>query len=272
MLILNWKLALAILGVVPFIGLTFRYVLRKVRSLFMQSQQSIDTLNRVINESILGAALIRILNAQQIEYDKFLAANAKARDLGLSILRIVSAALVPAITFAVNVAVVVILAVGGNFRHRRNDVIGRLHGFQYLSCRSHLPDHADRIHEQRDRDGRSILCDRLSATLNAPEEPKRTHPYSSLHGEVSMEKRHALTSAIRRPLRMYRSPQSLAPRTAIIGPTAAGKTQILHLLDRSVEDQRPGRSFTMAIHWKSSIPKRFIVRSDLYSKTARFLI
>jgi len=85
LLSINWRLGLAILGVVPFIAITFQLVLRKVRTLFKKSQEAIDWLNRIINESILGASLNRQLNTQQIECQKFLQANAEARDLGLSI-------------------------------------------------------------------------------------------------------------------------------------------------------------------------------------------
>src|ERR1700677_208865 len=80
---INWKLALGVLGVVPFIAITFQLVLRKVRTLFKKAQEAIDWLNRLINESILGASLIRLLNTQQIECHKFLQANAEARDIGL---------------------------------------------------------------------------------------------------------------------------------------------------------------------------------------------
>ena len=114
LLSINWRLGLAILGIVPFIAITFQLVLRKVRTLFKKAQEAVDWLNRVINESILGASLIRLLNTQQIEYQKFMAANAEARDLGLSILRLF-ASLIPSITLAVNVATVVILALGGHF-------------------------------------------------------------------------------------------------------------------------------------------------------------
>jgi ATP-binding cassette subfamily B protein len=114
LLSINWRLGLAVLGIVPFIAITFQLVLRKVRSLFKKSQEAIDWLNRVINESILGASLIRLLNTQQIECQKFMEANTEARDLGLSILRLF-ASLIPAITLAVNVATVIILALGGHF-------------------------------------------------------------------------------------------------------------------------------------------------------------
>lgn len=227
MIVLNWKLALAVLGVVPFIGLTFRYVLLKVRAMFMQSRQTIDVLNRVINESILGAALIHILNAQQTEYDKFVAANAQARDIGLGILRLF-AALMPAITFAMNVAVVVILAVGGNFVIAGTMSLGDFTAFNtYLSILIYpimLLGFMSNVIASA-----GVSFDRIGAVLNAPAEPERAHLHSTLHGEVSMEnvtldfgEKKALNnvSFIARP----------GTKTAIIGPTAAGKTQILHLL------------------------------------------
>ena len=83
----------------PIIGVTFFVVLGRVRKLFTKAQEAIDWLNKVINESILGAALIRLLNSQHYEYEKFVAANTQARDISLSILRLF-AGLIPVIMFA----------------------------------------------------------------------------------------------------------------------------------------------------------------------------
>ena len=88
---LDWRLGLAVLAVLPIIGGTFFVVARRLRTLFTKGQEAIDRLNKVINESILGAALIRLLNSQQIEYDKFVLANARARDISLAILRLFAA-------------------------------------------------------------------------------------------------------------------------------------------------------------------------------------
>ena len=85
-----------------------------MRTLFKRGQEAIDWLNKVINESILGAALIRLVNSQQVEFDKFLAANTEARDISLSILRLF-ASLIPVIVFATNLATLVILTLGGRF-------------------------------------------------------------------------------------------------------------------------------------------------------------
>src|SRR4029453_2374419 len=86
LLSIDWQPALAVLAALPVIGVTFVLVLRRVRKLFTKAQEAIDWLNKVINESILGASLIRLLNSQQHEYEKFIAANTQARAISLGIL------------------------------------------------------------------------------------------------------------------------------------------------------------------------------------------
>jgi len=88
LILINWKLALAVISIVPVIGGTFFIVLRKVRVLFKRTREIIDSLNKIINESIMGSALIRVLNSQQPESMKFLEKNLESRNLGLSILRL----------------------------------------------------------------------------------------------------------------------------------------------------------------------------------------
>lgn len=224
---LDWRLALAILGVVPLIGLTFRFVQIRVRKLFMESQQAVDTLNRVINESILGAALIRILYAQHFEYDKFVAANAKSRDIGLSILRLF-AALIPAVTFSVNIAAVIILALGGNFVIAGTMSLGDFTAFNtYLAILIYPIMLIGFMSNVIAAAGASYA--RLSSILHAPETEKRIYPHSTLRGEVRLEN-VSLDFGEKHALKNVSLTASAGTKTAIIGPTAAGKTQILSLL------------------------------------------
>jgi len=103
-----------VLAIVPIIGITFAFVFSKVRVLFKASQETIDWLNRIIDESILGSALIRLVNSQMFEYQKFLAANQKAKEIGLKILQLF-AGLMPIIALSSNLAVLIILLLGGHF-------------------------------------------------------------------------------------------------------------------------------------------------------------
>jgi len=113
MLGIDSNLTLAILSLMPFIGLAFWLALGGCINCY-QSQEAIDWLNRVINESILGAATVRILNSSQHEYKKFIEANERSKNLGLKILKYF-AGLFPAVNFIANLAALIILALGGHF-------------------------------------------------------------------------------------------------------------------------------------------------------------
>lgn len=224
---INWRLALAVLGVVPFIAITFQLVLRKVRTLFRKSQEAIDWLNRVINESILGASLIRLLNTNQIEYQKFMQANAEARDLGLSILRLF-ASLIPAITLAVNIATVVILGLGGHFVIAGTMSLGNFTAFNsYLAILIFpiiLIGFMSNVIAQA-----SASYMRIGMVLNAPEPAHAPGIVTPLRGNVAMEN-VSLAYGDKLVLKNVSFQIKAGTKTAIIGPTAAGKTQLLYLL------------------------------------------
>src|SRR3569623_1525314 len=133
LLTLNWKLALVVLHVVPVIGGTFLYVLGHVRKLFTRAQEAIDKLNSVISESILGAALIRLLNSQKLEQEKFQEANGEAKAIGMKILGLFSS-LIPIISFATNLATLANLLLGGYFVIEGSMTIGSFTAFNsYLA-------------------------------------------------------------------------------------------------------------------------------------------
>jgi ATP-binding cassette, subfamily B, bacterial len=220
LLSINWRLGLAI-------PITFQLVLRKVRTLFRKSQEAIDWLNRVINESILGASLIRLLNTQQIECDKFLQANAESRDLGLSILRLF-ASLIPAITLATNVATVIILMLGGHYVIAGRMSLGNFTAFNsYLAILIFpiiLIGFMSNVIAQA-----SASYMRINAVLGAPEEEQAGHLPADLRGDVAMDN-VSLSFGEKRVLKNVSFTIPAGTKTAIIGPTAAGKTQLLYLL------------------------------------------
>jgi ATP-binding cassette subfamily B protein len=126
--LINWKLALVVLLIIPIIGGTFFLIIRRVRKYFRLGQEVIDRLNRVINESILGSALIRVLHAESEENQKFLTVNTDARTIGLNILRMFSI-LIPIITFVSGMASISILSLGGYFVIHGSMSLGDLAAF-----------------------------------------------------------------------------------------------------------------------------------------------
>ena len=227
LLTINWRLGLSVLGVVPVVGGTFFFALRKVRILFKRGQEAIDWLNRVINESVLGATLIRILNSQRFEAEKFSAANAESRDIGLAILRIMSA-MIPAITLAVNLATIIILLLGGRFVILGNMTLGEFTAFNsYLALLIFpiiLLGFMSNIMAQA---GASYM--RLGAVLMAPEAKKSGTLRRDLRGDVAVEN-VSLAFGDKEALKNISFAAKSGTKTAIIGPTAAGKTQLLYVL------------------------------------------
>ena len=226
---LNWRLGLAVLAVLPIVAGAFFVVARRLRTLFTQGQEAIDGLNKVINESILGAALIRLVNSQQIEFDKFVLANARARDISLSILRLF-AALIPVIIFATNMATLVILTLGGRFVIGGSMTIGEFTAFNSYLIILVFPvimiGFMSAIMGQA-----SASYARIARVLEAPDREAAGTLDVTLRGDLALCD-VSLTLGGKPVLTRVSFTAAAGSRTAVIGPTAAGKTQLLYLLAR----------------------------------------
>lgn len=227
LLLINWKLGLAVIAVLPIIAVTFQVVLAKVRALFKQAQQAIDRLNKVISESILGAALIRLVNSQEGEYAKFVAANTEARTLGLRILRLF-AALIPVIIFSTNMATLMILTIGGRFVINGSMSLGNFTAFNSYLAILIFPviviGFMSNVMAQA-----SASYARLGMVLGAAPPPPRGNVAAPMHGDIALQNVD-LTLGGKRVLKDVSFTVTAGTRTAVIGPTAAGKTQLLYLL------------------------------------------
>lgn len=227
LLSINWKLALAIVAIIPVIGITFFLVIKKVSVLFKQSREVIDWLNKVINESILGAALIRVINSQQLENVKFLSANTKAKDLGLSILNLF-AGLIPVIIFVANLAVLTILILGGHYVINDSMTLGDFSAFNSYLALLIFPiiviGFMSNVIAQA-----TASYGRISQVLNQENTITSGVVTATLQGEIEVKNVNVSygQKPVLKDVSLLLKPGS---RTAIIGPTAAGKTQLLYLL------------------------------------------
>jgi ATP-binding cassette subfamily B protein len=227
LLSINWKLGLAVLVVLPVIGITFKVVLGRVQKLFTKAMQAIDRLNKVINESILGAALIRVIHSQQLEYKKFLEANAKALGLGMRILNLF-ASLIPVIIFTANMATLAILGFGGHYVILGTMSLGDFTQFnQYLSQLIFpiltLGFMSNLIAQAQASFGR------ISGVLNAPEPVDKGTIVKELNGDIELAG-VGISFAGKEALKDVSFRVKGGSKTAVIGPTAAGKTQLLYML------------------------------------------
>lgn len=227
LIMINYKLAVPIIATIPLIGGTFFIVLRKVRVLFRRGREVIDWLNKVINESIMGSAIIRVLNSQQSEYHKFLEANTDARNIGLGILRLF-AALIPIVTFVGNLGMLIILMLGGHFVITGNMSLGDFAAFRsYLSLLIFpilMIGFMSNIIAQA-----SASYLRINEVLETPDPLEPGTIKEPLQGNIEL--RQVSLSYDEKPiLKDISFSVNSGTQVAIIGPTAAGKSQLLNLL------------------------------------------
>ena len=228
---INWKLALAVLVIVPIIATTFFMVFRKVKTIFRKSRKVIDGLNRIINESILGSALIRVLNSQQPESRKFLEKNVESRDLGLSIVRLFSV-LIPVVMFVSNLAVVTILALGGHFVVAGTLSLGNFAAFNSYLIMLIFP--ILMIGFMSNIIASSTASyERIRQVLEAPPPKEPGTIQSDIRGNILLEN-VSLSYGEKPVLKNVSLSIKEGSKTAIIGPTAAGKSQLLYLLSNLV--------------------------------------
>jgi ATP-binding cassette subfamily B protein len=224
---INWRLALAIVAIIPIIGGTFFFVLKKVRAIFIKSRAVVDRLNKVINESILGAALIRVINSQQLEYDKFLAASTEAKNYGLSVLRLF-AGLIPVIIFTANMAALTILALGGHFVINNTMTLGDFAAFNsYLSLLIFpilVIGFMSNVIAQA-----TASYQRINVVLEIPDIADSGTIKDALKGNIALNNVSVLYGE-KPALKNISFTVESGSTLAVIGPTAAGKTQLLYLL------------------------------------------
>jgi ATP-binding cassette, subfamily B, bacterial len=227
LLITNWKLALVVLALISVIWVARSIIMKKIRKFFREVQGIIDWLNKVINESILGAALIRVLNTQHQENNKFIEANTKARNIRLTIIRYL-AILIPVITFVASLSSMVILLLGGHFAITGSMSLGDFSAFYSYIGMMIFPiimiGFMANIIAQS-----SASYERIVALLSA-EGPQKTGTLSvQLTGSVQLDE-ITLRFGEKKVLDDISLAIQPGTRTAIIGPTAAGKTQLLYVM------------------------------------------
>ncbi len=224
---IDWQLGLIVICITATIGVTFYLVLKQVKALYKKSREVIDRLNKVISESILAAFLIRVVNSQSLEYDKFLESSIKGRDLGLSILRLF-AWLIPIITFTASIAALVILAYGGHLVISGRMSIGDLAAFNSYLAMLIFPilviGFMSNVIVQA-----TVSYGRIAKVLDAPDSLDLGTVDVTLSGRITVSE-VSLSYGGKNVLKNISFEVKPGSKVAIVGPTVAGKTTLLSLL------------------------------------------
>lgn len=227
LLTINWRLALPVLLSVPILVVSFGAIFKSIEKYFVEGQAVIDRLNRVINESIIGSALIRVLNAQKAESSKFEVVNEEAKFNGT---KIVSgfAALFPIINVVVSASFLVVLGYGGIQIMDQTLSAGDFSAFfSYIFVFISPIIMLGFLSSTMER--AFVTYKRIREVIDA-EEPKNDGDVKKdITGNIKLEN-VVLDLGNKRILDNINFEIKDKSRVGIIGPTAAGKTQIFYLI------------------------------------------
>jgi len=223
---MHWQLALGVLLTLPLIAFGFRLIFGPARELFGRSQGVVDQLNRVINESILGAALVRVLHSATAEQQKFQSPNTEARTIGFRILAMF-ASLIPMINFAGGLGSLIILLLGGHYVMAGSLTLGELAAFNSYLMLLIFPILVMGFTSQQMARASASYA-RLLPILQLPvaiQTPVMAEPVTAV--EVT---ELSLKLGGKPVLKNVSFGLAAGSRTAILGPTAAGKTLLVQIL------------------------------------------
>lgn len=227
LLSINFKLALIILTIIPIIAVVFYTVMSRIRKYFIKAQAAIDKLNKTINESIVASSLVRILNAQKTEYEKFCKVSTETKEIGLSILGLFSS-LIPIIGGIANMAIVAVFFFGGQAIIAGSFTVGGLNAFvSYIYMLIFPIMVIGFISNALAR--ATVSYTRISEVLFAPTPKPRGIIDKRINGDIEFKNVYFKINE-KEILKNISFIVKSKSRTAILGPTAAGKTQVFYLI------------------------------------------
>jgi ATP-binding cassette subfamily B protein len=244
MISINRDLGLLVITTIPLLFITFGVIFGFISKYFKKAQENLDVLNRIINESIIGSALIKVLNSGKWEINKFNTVNEESRKISLKIVT-GFASLIPVITILSNLAILAVVYIGGqgviDFINSRTTV-GLAPG-DYAAFFSYVGTFIGPIFILgfvSSTIARSVTSiKRIQETLSTKDIEKKGTTKKSIKGEIEFEKVN-LEINNRSILKDISFKIKPGTRNAIVGPTAAGKTQIFNLI-AGLQDQTNGK-------------------------------
>ena len=233
MLMLNPLLTLASVVTVPLVALLSKTIAGRTRVLFKAQQNALGRLNGHIEESISGFSVIKAFNHEERAVSEFGRINRELYEVGLKA-QITSGYLMPLMNIISNIGFAVIAAVGGVLAVRGIITVGVIASFLSYSKQFSRPlnDVANIFNTLQTA---VAGAERIFEVLDSAEEPPDESTARELNnprGEVDFD---GVDFAYRPGVPILRDIRftARAGRTiALVGPTGAGKTTIVNLVNR----------------------------------------
>lgn len=126
--LMNARLALVILVVIPFLAVSIGIILRSAFPRFTVMQKTIDRLNSGIQENLTNVRVIKSFVREDFEKKKFTDMNQDLKDKSLHAMKVVITTM-PVMTLAMNITTLAVVWYGGNIIIAGNMQVGDLTAF-----------------------------------------------------------------------------------------------------------------------------------------------
>jgi ABC-type multidrug transport system fused ATPase/permease subunit len=236
MLIWDYRLALLYLGLVPFMYHAMKNYAFKVRPLWRVVRRQLAGLTEAVRETVAGIETVKLFAGEEAEIEKFAAENDGYYQSHLEAARI-SAVWMPYASFLLGVGSALVLWYGGRLVIRGGLSLGTLVGFTgYIAMLTRPIRQTGRIVDLVIRAVTS--AERIFAILDTEPEIKDApgaYELPEVTGRVEyadVEFSYDGQTPILKGVSFTAEPEEVV---AIVGPTGAGKSTILHLLPRFYE-------------------------------------
>lgn len=233
MFVINWRLALVTLGVVPLMAAITRLVSRRTRAGFRIRQEHLGELNGMIEETVTGHRVVQAYAREAQTVQEFEAINRKLQQA--SVRAQVFAGLVgPTMNFVNNAGYAVVAGAGGWMALHDLATVGQIAAFISYARQFSWPlNQMAQLYNQIQSAlaGAERVFAVLDETPEADDAPEGG-AMSEAAGDVVFEQvdfHYEPGTPVLRQVNLHATPGQIV---ALVGPTGAGKTTIVNLLTR----------------------------------------
>lgn len=232
--ILNPKMALILLGVVPVVGIVIALNLKISYPIFTEIQKALDKVNGVMREYLAGIRVVKAFNRFDYEQERFRKVNQNLKGITLKGMRI-TAVFNPVVALVVNIGIVLVLWFGGLGANVGNMEVGKIMAFiNYMTqvlfalmIMTRVLNMYIRAKASAERIGEVFKAENTILTKDAP------IPIIGVKGQLEFEKVYfRYHSGSRYVLEDIDFSAKPGETLAIIGSTGAGKSTLINLIPR----------------------------------------